>query len=701
MIKNKKELFYLSISILIVFIFLIPNLNSEFLNWDDQEYVVNNPLIKDLSFTGIKNIFKLNQVVATYSPVILISWAIDYSIFGLNPAMFHLANIILHLIIMVLVFYFTKLLCKDVNTAIVVTILFGIHPMHIEAVSWISARKDLLYTLFFFAGLISYYFYTEKQLKYPKYFYYLLCLLFYLLSLLSKGTAVIFPLVLLLLDFFKNRKNVISSLIEKIPFFLLSGVFVYLSIIMQVKGGAMDDRKFVSIIESLSVGFYGYFNYIFKAFIPIDLSVYHPYPYAIGESIPWYFYLTFIPVLALFIWVVINYKKKKNLLFGVLFFFISLIPVIQVLPIGPAITADRYTYLPYFGLFYVFAYYGIQRFNNAKFKKYVLLGFTFYIIILGFITFNYSKTFNNSNTLWSNVIKKYPKDNLAYLNLCDFWIGEQQYVKALSSVNMAIQLKNDNPWSYYNRAIVFKEMKKNDLAFIDLNKAISLDKSFVSSYLNRGILNAEANNFHKAILDFDKVINLSPEKYKAYFNRAMAYKSLKVYDSAIIDLTKVISLKKALPIAYEKRGDIQFLLNKMDMALLDYDQVINYNTKSANAFAKRGFIYYVLGNYKLAKLDYLTAINLNINDPKVYIDLGTIYLKNNHYNEALKYFNMAQKKYPDNYFVYYNRGILQMKLNNYEIAIEEFDLCLKINPNFTLAKKKREKSLESIKYQFN
>jgi len=208
---------------------LYPNLNNEFVNWDDIIYVMNNDLIRSFSFDNFWKIFS-SFYMGNYHPLPLLSFAFDYSIFEMDPFGYHLHNLILHLVNVGLVYFFAwHILNKQTIPSLVIALLFGIHPMHVESVAWISERKDLLYTTWYLLGLIAYVFYIKtSQRKYI-----LWTLIAFLLSLLSKAQAVTFPLILLLLDYFYSRKFTRLVILEKAPFFALALVFGLIAIYAQ------------------------------------------------------------------------------------------------------------------------------------------------------------------------------------------------------------------------------------------------------------------------------------------------------------------------------------------------------------------------------------------------------------------------------------------------------------------------------------
>ena len=144
----KKPLFWLGLALMVTIICLYPCLLNDWLNWDDPDYILNNQIIRDCSFNGIKKMFTTAHVIGAYVPMVLVSWSIDYALGGLNPLWFHATNLLLHLTNVGLVFLLIKTMTNRVMIAFITALLFGIHPMHVETVAWVTARKDLIYTYF-------------------------------------------------------------------------------------------------------------------------------------------------------------------------------------------------------------------------------------------------------------------------------------------------------------------------------------------------------------------------------------------------------------------------------------------------------------------------------------------------------------------------------------------------------------------------
>src|SRR5678816_3978 len=221
-LKGKTLLTWILPILLFTGICFFPMLKNNLTNWDDEYYVVQNALLRGPDWAGIFS----KSVVSNYHPVTIATLAANYAMTGLDASSYLILNLLLHIINTGLVFYFIWLISgKRLWVAAFSAVVFGIHPMHVESVAWVSERKDLLYTLFFLISLIQYWrFLTTSKNKSLIY-----CFLFFTLSLLSKPAAIILPFVLVLLDYWYGRPIGKRSILEKIPFLFLSLVFAVIT----------------------------------------------------------------------------------------------------------------------------------------------------------------------------------------------------------------------------------------------------------------------------------------------------------------------------------------------------------------------------------------------------------------------------------------------------------------------------------------
>ncbi len=336
--------------------------------------------LRSLSTDYIINTFK-SYNMGMYHPLVTLSYSLEASFFGINPIMFHLDNIFLHIINVILVFFVIFKLSESFWLSFIVTILFSIHPTRVETVSWISARKDMLYAPFYLVSIL-FYIKSYDYIKITKYIFIVLSLFMFLLSCLSKSMAITLPFVLILIDLYKNKFNIHRIKIYSI-YIVISIIFIIVTI------DAHYYNQYSSLVFQFStfnhmVNFINaHFNILFyfnKLLIPINLyCLYSPF-YDNFQMPPWYvLYSPSVLYMLIFI-AFLSLRKTKVLFFGLMFFLITILPVSNVFPIGISPVGDRYTYIPYIGLFFIFAKFIIFIYDkiklmtvNSKFYKYLLI----------------------------------------------------------------------------------------------------------------------------------------------------------------------------------------------------------------------------------------------------------------------------------------------------------------------------------------
>ncbi len=585
--KNSRIIAIAIISLVITFFVFRPVLKNEFVNWDDPSYVLKNKHFRDFSLSAVFQSYD----VGNYHPFTIISLYIDYKI-GLknnekiNAYSFHLHNLILHLISVLFVFIFIYYLFnKKIIPAFFVAILFGVHPMHVESVAWVSERKDVLYTMYFFASLVCYMVFRQHK---GKQIWYCLSVVFFLFSLFSKGQAVTLFLVIVLIDFYQKRKIDKAFFIEKVPFFLLSLLFGLIAIDAQKTGGGTEQVE-LALHDSLFVGFYGILLYIYKFFCPANLSVFYPYPFNEQGSLPSIMYCSPIIVAIIVIVLYFIFRKDAKAYFGPLFFLATIFPVLQFLPIGRQIIAERYTYIPYVGLSIMIVYI-IQKLDNIpSLKKNVIPSYivlSIFVVVLSIKTNNYTRVWKNSKTLWSNVIEKF------------------------DSVFEA--------WN--NRAVYYMDNKKYNKAISDLNKALEIEPGYIDAYNNRGVALHHLGRYKKAIKEFNQAIKHDSTYAKAYINRSMAWGHLGELNKTIHDCNKAIALDSTLPDSYSNKGIALSMQGNLKEAIKNFNKAIELNPVSEKYYFNRGFALIKQGKKKVACSDFYKSKKLGKADADKAID---------------------------------------------------------------------------------
>ena len=309
-----------------------PGLTNEFVNWDDYAYIVDNPLIRSLSFANIAHLFNFKtEVVGNYHPLTVLSYAVEYKLVGLKPMLYHFDNIFIHLLNSALVCVLVWKLTKHYYSSLIACVLFAIHPMRVESVVWAAERKDVLYTFFFLISLLFYirYLFTERN----KISIYILCILFYLFSILSKGQAVVLPLVLILIDYWYSGKIEIKKLLDKIPFFVLSVAFGLLATKAQASSLTSERMIHYELLDRIFFASYNLLAYPFKFLFPYQLACFYGYPLNSEMTV---YYLTLPAVLILLGFLAYKFIKDKLIVFSVLFFLMCFQALFRVSHLGTA-----------------------------------------------------------------------------------------------------------------------------------------------------------------------------------------------------------------------------------------------------------------------------------------------------------------------------------------------------------------------------
>ncbi|MEM7367998.1 MAG: tetratricopeptide repeat protein [Bacteroidota bacterium] len=600
-----------------------PSLFNGWVNWDDDHYVLNNPLVQSLSIGQIGEMFSTLQVQGNYHPLTLLSLAIDYQIAGTDPFMFHATNLLLHLLNTALVFGFVYLLMKRIWIAVITALLFGIHPMHVESVAWISERKDVLYTFFFLGGLRLYLTYLQAERK--KYLWLALSMLAFVLSLLSKGMAVTFPLILCLIDYVYKRTDYRRLILEKIPFLLISLGFGVLTIIAQRAGQALSHAPDISFVESLATASYGMSLYTIKALIPVHLSTLHPYPMMVGEAMPAYMYLSVLFAAALLYLVWRGIPRSREFGFGAGLYLISLAPVLQLLPVGNAMIAERYTYIAYIGLFFLLGW-GVDQFvqgwnNNKQSQRIggvILLGV--YVLLMMLSTIWRIPVWKNGESLWTDVMEKYPDHYYSYASRSMYWIQQNLPQKALADVNEALIRNPGFADGFVNRGMLFAQRGEYERAVADYDQAILLDSMNHLPYLNRGAVLRISNRPKEALRDLSRSIELDPAVVMSYHNRGILYRQQKQFDAAIQDFSAALNLEASNPVLWFERGWVEALAGNLYAAEQDFSEAIRLKSDYAQAYFYRSLAYREQKQTEKALQDALTARELGLQVEEMYLE---------------------------------------------------------------------------------
>ena len=668
---------YIALAIIIglSFISYLPVFQNSLLAWDDHEYITDNPLIYSLN---LKDIFSRN-VMGNYHPITVLTFALEYQLFGLNPSGYHAFNLLLHLLNVVLVFYTIFLLSDKITVALVASLLFGIHPLHVESVAWAAELKDLLYTFFFLASYIFY----LKYLKDPQKKYYVFALFLFLISLLSKAMAASLPLVFILTDYFKGRKINLNSLAEKAPFFLLAIAFGIVAVYAQQSSGATALTNF-TFPQHLLFASYGFISYLFKLLLPLNLSSFYPYPLK-SEGIPVEYYAYFLLSVILVAYTIYSRRFTKRIIFGIGFFTITVLLVLQLLPVGKAIMADRYSYIPSIGIFYLAGEGFILLWNKKSLKYPAILLLSVSTVLFSIKTYSRCGVWKDDLTLWNDVIVKDQNVVEAYYNRGILFLEEKRNDEAVNDFNKVIELEPNYANSYNGKGIIFTNEGKYTEAIREFNKSIKLNPDYPDAYNNRGTVYMKERRNAEAFNDFDKAIDLKPDYANAYHNRGSIFYSEGKNIEALRDINKAIALNPHNAEAYNTRGSVFVSEGKKTEAISDFNKAIELKPDYSEAYYNRGSVFTTEGRNAEAINDFNRAIELNPVYANAYNNRGIVFVNEKRNAEAIGDFNKVIELKPDLANAYNNRGIVFVNEKRNTEAIKDFKMAVELNPGYLSA----------------
>lgn len=625
--------------LILAFLVYLRSLNNGFTNYDDDVLITDNLIVQHLSYENIHSIF-FSFINGMYHPLVSLSWALEYSFFGAGAFHFHLINLLFHLLNIWLVYRFILLLSKKKDIAFIVAIVFAVHPLVSESVLWLSERKDLLCTAFIFGGLVHYLKYLKNNLRRK---YLILTFVFFLLALLSKPSAVVFPFLLMVIDYYLNRKFDKRALFEKVPFFILSAFFGIIALLASGSVESIDLLADYSVSDRIFMISYAIMFYVFKLIVPIDLTAKHFYPELNNGFLEPVYYVSFVFILMIIIVLVKYYRHKREIISGIFFYLASISVVLPILSVGDTIVAERYSYLSYIGLLLIIShlYNEFKDFEirKVKLKSVMYVVFTAEVFMLSYLTYSKTAVWKNSESLWTNVIKEDHYATLAYVARGDARAAAGEYSGAENDYSLAIVTDSTSSIAYNNRGYIRIRLRDYVNAELDLSKAIEIQPGFSQAYYNRSCMYIETGEYLKAIDDCNSSIRLTPDLTLAYYNRGNAYYNLEEYEKAIADFDQAISMDNTEPLYYYCRAKVYYDMGIYAMALTDFSKVVEMNPDNADALFYRSKCYTRFKRYAESIADLNTLLYTYPDDSRYLYYRGNNKLMNADYEGALKDFN--------------------------------------------------------------
>lgn len=600
LIKNHKKILVGLIIVTLLAYFQV--FFFDFVNWDDDYYVLNNLQVTNPNLKNVLLFFTEGNT-ANYHPITMVSLMSNYILGQDNAFGYHLVNILFHIFNIVLLYNWTKNTWPTKNyLPLFVAGIFALHPMHVESVAWISSRKDVLFFFFYFLGLLWYQKYlTTKSLK-----SYLIILLFFTFSALSKPTAVIFSIHLLLIDYLVKRTFTIRILLEKIPFILVAVAVGLATIYVQNDAGAVSVAGY-SFLERIQLASYAINLYVVKFFAPIHLSSFYPYPLKPFGMLVMLAPMFFAMLFGVIIWF---FRKNQNILFGFLFFLISLVLLVQFVTVGSTIISERYTYLAYVGLS-ITVFFVAEKVLKLKQQTFFTI-ISCVLILLAFVSFNRAKVWKNGETLWTDAIEKYPQVAGSWGGRGTYYRSKKKYNKALLDFKKAIELNPNEHMFYSNRGNIYFDIGKDEEALKDYNNCLRLQKDDENALANRGAIYGRRKQYTNAIADLTNAIELKPDFVNAYMNRGIIYSQTNQRKKAKEDFKTCLTFQPQNDALWNALAIEHQYLGEFEASIIALNKAIKLKPKNGRYYFHRGISLRLLKRQKEAIKDFNKAKQLGV-----------------------------------------------------------------------------------------
>ncbi len=580
----------------LVLIAYIRVFNYDFISWDDTAYTVANNSVTSISFEHIKQWFT-SFFIGNYHPLTMVSYAVDYAIGGNQPAIFHTTNILLHAANAVLLWRLILLLSGDPLVALFTAILWALHPASVEATAWIAERKTLLSGTFSLAGLIYYTKYTDKPSSRTA----IIIIGLGAAAMLSKATAVAFPLSLLAIDIWKGKRELFKGLSIKLPLFALALLIGITAVNAQQEGGFLHRHEVENPFMHLLYAGHAYASYITRILFPINLSVIYPYPTSIT-----------IPVLFCFLTVavvgtgIIAWKRQNTLLAGsIAFFSVNIVFLLQFISFGEALSADRYMYLASIGIIFPCTHAVFTLFKNKKRPVAITLSSLAATCLLLLTSFR-AAAWQSDLTFFSALAETFPNSAVAHSSLGAIYLQKGELSLAEFHLDKATQLDPANYKAWHNKGNMYMKTARTMEAFEAFTKSIELN-GYTKSYFARAVIHQETGRFKLAIADIQRVLSHPPVDSRAWYLYGYCSEQIGQYTDAILAYSQAIGINGNNPLFYARRGVAESLTGKHNEAIADLKRAVNMSNPKPEYF-------YLLGNALFAASlnpcpDWATAAN--------------------------------------------------------------------------------------------
>ena len=603
---------------LVVTLLVYSNTFTSVFQFDDIYHIVQKPDLKSLDkFAKFSTWTHVNS-----RPVPMFTLALNFAMGGLGEPVYHVFNLIFHLLTGITMFYLVLLILSlpmfareravEYNRwfAMLMALLFLVHPLQTQAVTYVIQRITVLAALFY---LLAVFLYLKGRLIHIKegwgkqaIIYYCLTFVSFILAVLSKQIAVTIPLALLMVEFYFIRDE--QDKPDKRFLIIASSVVGAMIMIGLLAVGLPRESNEYSRTTYLFTEFRVLVKYIQMLVLPINQNLDHDIIPSTGlfhgKEL-----LSLLIIAGLIYLAVRLFNKKRLISFGIAWFFLTLSVESTIIPIRDFMFEHR-AYLPSFGFFLVACY---LLFSMARKYKAIPVGaiiLAALIVVYGIAAYARNSVWKTDLGLWTDAVKKSPKKGRPYIWQGIAYNNIKKYSEALDCFNKGVDLLPNFPMAYFNRANVNKELGNYQEAVKDYDKAIKLNPNYAIALFNRGVAKAKMNQYTAAIEDYNASLKIQPENASAYYNRGNARRVIRDYNNALSDYDMALKMDKTNSLCYLNRGLTKAALDDNKGAIEDFDKALTIDPKNYLFYNAKGVSLFNLGKYNDAMVSYNAAIRI-------------------------------------------------------------------------------------------
>jgi tetratricopeptide (TPR) repeat protein len=664
---------------ILVFIVFGQTVGHGFLNYDDHDYVYQNPVIlRGLSFENIGWAFT-HVHSANWHPLTTILHMLDCQMYGLWAGGHHLTNVLLHAACAVCLFLLLLQMTGAIWRSAFVAALFAIHPLRVESVAWVSELKDVLSGLFFMLTLAAYTRYARRPRSVGRYAAVALCLA---LGLMSKPMLVTIPFVLLLIDYwplarFQKASQLPALLREKAPLFALSVLSCVATVFAQQ--GAI--RPVAEVPFSVRVGnaLVAYVIYIGKLIYPVHLAVLYP---LLRNGWPaWRAMLAFLLLAGLTAGACSLRRRRPFLLVGWLWYVGMLVPVIGFLQVGDQAYADRYTYLPQIGLCLAGTWVAADWAGDRRSRR-ITLGCAGFFILCALLAAAYRQTtlWRDPETLWTHTIACTQDNFTAHGDLGDALLQQGKTAEAIAEFRAAIHINPSYSAAHYNLGVALLGLGRTEEAIAEFRTAIQINPAYAKAHNNLGIALLRQGKSAEAMDEYAAALKADPAEADAHYNLANAFLDQGRTQEAVAEYGESLRLNPAYPDAQNNLGTALVQQGRTEEGIARYRESLRLNPAYVNAHINLGNVLLHSGRTSEAVAEFRAVLKLDPANADAHNDLGVIWLNAGRFEDAIAEFREAVQINPGDADAHDNLGGALLQRGHPADAIEELQKALDLKP---------------------